>query len=726
MYADINMALKKYFAFVVFGMQSTLLFFYNAAVEKAGLKSQVVHVQKKINWEDYGGNKNKLIKSAKKIPDWLLFRSLRSTIFQSEHKLSMDMMPLDFQKNMEVQEFNCTSASDDQICDISLDIYLRMEKRQPGFTNEEKLRISLIDDRTCHVKLHGPFIRYGSEYFQAMVSCHDLRLSDTSQTLVVLDHMDVASLSSWIKQAESSVVPFHLSVVGLIDDETINKSMVPAVMQGHVCVSFQMPSSKSPVIVCPDTQSYPKLHVKFDAAFPEVCPQQSQINLNKEFCALSTLLAAASTQMATSRAYSFVLIQRGAHSVCGSSAARLVQEALALRRAFSLIRCGQRASCLLLNARDLVHWSGVLSAASPSDSLEDVLFHSAHGLDARSRHHFSDRVALVTHSPVAERRRGSPARPEDRHLGPRCGQPLDSPAAKVRHEDDRYDSARCVPEVDFLSPCVDESKSVAVLQRPGWLTQRSPQAPVEGAKDSGPGLSVQVLANDRPSQLFRTMLSVVAQTPPQCVTVHLDSGSSRAQPPTDSQRAARIVARWFARAFGVRLRINADWLHPSLVRRLGVKRNYAEGMNGSGNLTSVDRLVHMTWNAVAHAFDGPAAGPDFTSCEPDATVVLEDDLLPAPDFIAYMRYGLGVMRRDPKVRVVSAWNDNGFNLRPGLQCAVQRGEQFMSLGWLTTRSVYDEITVAADAKGLWPTEPIADSEHGNRSDSGSMLRIING
>ena len=127
-------ALRKYFALLVFGTQMMLLFLYNAAVEKAGLKSQVVHVQKKINWEDYGGNKNKLIKSAKKIPDWLLFRSLRSTIFQSEHKLSMDMMPLDFQKNMEVQEFNCTSASDDQICDISLDFYLRMEKRQPGFT----------------------------------------------------------------------------------------------------------------------------------------------------------------------------------------------------------------------------------------------------------------------------------------------------------------------------------------------------------------------------------------------------------------------------------------------------------------------------------------------------------------------------------------------------------------------------------------------------------------
>ena len=704
-----------------------LLFLYNAAVEKSALNLDVIHTQNRKKRENFDIAKTRTTKSMETIPEWLLFRSVRSAIFQSEHKISIDMMLLDFREDVEVQEVNCTSASDDQTCDISFHIYLRTEEEgHLGFTNERTTRNSLTDDRNCDVQLHGPFIRYGSKSFQAMVSCHELHLSDMSHTLVVLDHMDKVTLSSWIKHAESIVVPFHLSVVGSIDEKTINKSMVPAVMQGHVCVSFQMPSSKTPVMICPNTGvrlSHPMLHVKFEAGSSEVCKQQSQIDLKHEFCALSTLLAAASTQMATSRAYSFVLIQRGAHSVCGSSAARLVQEALALRRAFSLIRCGQRASCLLLNARDLVHWFGVLSAASPSDSLEDVLFHSAHGLDARSRHHFSDRVALVTHSPVAERRRGSPARPEDRHLGPRCGQPLDSPAAKVLHEDDRYDSAQCVPEVDFLSPCADETKSVASLQRPGWLTQRSSQFSAEQ------GLSVQVLANDRPSQLFLTLMRIVEQTPPQCVTVHLDGGNSRVVPYHGNQRAARIVARWFARAFGVRCRINGDWLHPLLTRRLGFKRNYAEGKHGSGNLTSVDRLAHMVWNAVAHAFDGrAAAGSDSARCDRDATVVLEDDLLPAPDFIAYMRYGLGVMRRDPKVRVVSAWNDNGFNLRPGLQCAVQRGEQFMALGWLTTRSVFDEITVAAGAEGLWPVEPIVDDsqEHGNRSDSGSMLRITEG
>jgi hypothetical protein len=43
------------------------------------------------------------------------------------------------------------------------------------------------------------------------------------------------------------------------------------------------------------------------------------------------------------------------------------------------------------------------------------------------------------------------------------------------------------------------------------------------------------------------------------------------------------------------------------------------------------------------------------------------------------------------VKVVSAWNDNGYSLREGLRCAVLRGEYFMSLGWLTTRAVYRQV-----------------------------------
>lgn len=42
-----------------------------------------------------------------------------------------------------------------------------------------------------------------------------------------------------------------------------------------------------------------------------------------------------------------------------------------------------------------------------------------------------------------------------------------------------------------------------------------------------------------------------------------------------------------------------------------------------------------------------------------AQVVLEDDLLPSPDFIEFFEQGAKLMSQDDTVFVVSAWNDNG-------------------------------------------------------------------
>ena len=58
------------------------------------------------------------------------------------------------------------------------------------------------------------------------------------------------------------------------------------------------------------------------------------------------------------------------------------------------------------------------------------------------------------------------------------------------------------------------------------------------------------------------------------------------------------------------------------------------------------------------------------------------------------------MERDPSIKVVSAWNDNGYSLREGLRCAVMRGGHFMSLGWLTTRAVYSQVSAYDSADGL--------------------------
>ena len=247
------------------------------------------------------------------------------------------------------------------------------------------------------------------------------------------------------------------------------------------------------------------------------------------------------------------------------------------------------------------------------------------------------------------------------------------------------------------------------MQRPHWL-RHGPTPRL--------ALTVQVLANNRPALLFGTLQRLVEQTRPQCVTVHLDGDNIHIL--TDEQWATLRVAQWFGRAFGVRWRRNGDALHPALARRLGFRRNYADAQHASGDASNVDHLVHMTWNALAHAFEGRAPP---APCEHNATVVLEDDLLPAHDLMEYMSYGRGVMERDPLVLVVSAWNDNGFNLRPGLQCAVQRGEYFMSLGWLTTRAVYEGVT-SAGAREFWPVKRFSmdGSDNGNMTEAALRIR----
>ncbi len=106
---------------------------------------------------------------------------------------------------------------------------------------------------------------------------------------------------------------------------------------------------------------------------------------------------------------------------------------------------------------------------------------------------------------------------------------------------------------------------------------------------------------------------------------------------------------------GVRWRRNPDGLHPVLARALGFRRNHGEGEHESARLSPTDRLVHATWNALAHAFLASrrtaAAG-----CTVDAAAVLEDDLLPAPDLVAFLEHGRAVMQASLSLSLLAERN----------------------------------------------------------------------
>jgi len=87
----------------------------------------------------------------------------------------------------------------------------------------------------------------------------------------------------------------------------------------------------------------------------------------------------------------------------------------------------------------------------------------------------------------------------------------------------------------------------------------------------------------------------------------------------------------------------------------------------------------------------------------DQVVIVEDDLEVSPDFFEYFEAALGVLKRDPSLWCVSAWNDNGKKglidvSKPEL---LYRTDFFGGLGWMMTRKLWVEELMAKWPKSYW-------------------------
>lgn len=74
---------------------------------------------------------------------------------------------------------------------------------------------------------------------------------------------------------------------------------------------------------------------------------------------------------------------------------------------------------------------------------------------------------------------------------------------------------------------------------------------------------------------------------------------------------------------------------------------------------------------------------------------LADDLNVAPDFFQYFLGTYPLLKNDPSLWCVSAWNDNGkVNLidesAPEL---LYRSDFFPGLGWMLSRNLWNELSV---------------------------------
>ncbi|XP_030644731.1 alpha-1,3-mannosyl-glycoprotein 2-beta-N-acetylglucosaminyltransferase b [Chanos chanos] len=83
----------------------------------------------------------------------------------------------------------------------------------------------------------------------------------------------------------------------------------------------------------------------------------------------------------------------------------------------------------------------------------------------------------------------------------------------------------------------------------------------------------------------------------------------------------------------------------------------------------------------------------FSTFAYSTVVIVEDDLEVAPDFFEYFRALYPILRADPTLWCVSAWNDNGRDglVDPGKADLLYRTDFFPGLGWMLLKEVWAEL-----------------------------------
>lgn len=84
----------------------------------------------------------------------------------------------------------------------------------------------------------------------------------------------------------------------------------------------------------------------------------------------------------------------------------------------------------------------------------------------------------------------------------------------------------------------------------------------------------------------------------------------------------------------------------------------------------------------------------FQKFEYEAVIIVEDDLDIAPDFYEYFSATYRILRADPTLWCVSAWNDNGkadlVDAKNGTGL-LYRTDFFPGLGWMLTKELWEEL-----------------------------------
>jgi alpha-1,3-mannosyl-glycoprotein beta-1,2-N-acetylglucosaminyltransferase len=108
------------------------------------------------------------------------------------------------------------------------------------------------------------------------------------------------------------------------------------------------------------------------------------------------------------------------------------------------------------------------------------------------------------------------------------------------------------------------------------------------------------------------------------------------------------------------------------------KQHHGEGSYENGYF----RLAaHYKW-ALDEAFRLPNV---------QRVIILEEDLVIAPDFFELFAATAGLLDSDPNLLAVSAWNDNGMSQSVRDPAQLYRSDFFPGLGWMLPRRIWEEL-----------------------------------
>ena len=110
---------------------------------------------------------------------------------------------------------------------------------------------------------------------------------------------------------------------------------------------------------------------------------------------------------------------------------------------------------------------------------------------------------------------------------------------------------------------------------------------------------------------------------------------------------------------------------------------------------------------------GDALDRVFNERRHSHAVILEDDMVPSPDLLAFMGAAAPVLAADPTVWCASSWNDNGYKGLATDEGAVFRTSFFPGLGWMMAAELWAE---------LGPSWPLQHWDHYMRIDAVSKGR----